>query len=68
MTKNNVMAIKLAIVSSLLGFITYLFIDLAKNGSPVESAIGQMGAFVVGFFGLISVISTLVFFLTTEEN
>lgn len=66
MTKQNKMTIKLGVVSAFLSYVTYLFIELAKNGTPMESALGQMGAFVVGVFAGIGIISTIVVFLVEE--
>ena len=69
MTKQNVMTIKLAILSTLGVALTFFLGNYAMNN--INSIIGygsQLLAVVVGVFSAIGVIATLVYFLVEEES
>ena len=68
MTKQNVMTIKLATLSTLGVALTYFLGNYAMNN--ITSVVGygsQLLAVVVGVFSALGVIATLVYFLTEEE-
>jgi len=67
MTKHNKLNLRIALVSGLLSYVTYLFIGLATTGTPTESAIGQLGSFVIGTFAVIGIVTTLVMFVVGED-
>ena len=69
MTKQNKMTIKLATLSSIGVALTYsLATNAMTNANPFVAYGSQLGAFVVGMFSLIGVISTIVYFLVEEES
>ena len=69
MTKQNVMTIKLATLSTLGVALTFFLGNYAMNN--ISSIVGygsQLLAVVVGVFSAIGVIATLVYFLVEEES
>jgi Mg2+ and Co2+ transporter CorA len=69
MTKQNVMTIKLATLSTLGVALTYFLGNYAMNN--ITSVVGygsQLLAVVVGVFSALGIIATLVYFLTEEES
>jgi hypothetical protein len=68
MTKRNTLTLKVAILSALGVSLTFFLGNTAMTTlDAYVSAFSQMGAFVLGMFSLIGVISTLVMFLVDEE-
>jgi len=67
MTKTNKLRIKLSALSLSLTYATYLLAMLAKNGNGMESAIGQLGAMVVGTLTVGFLIATIVY-IFVEDN
>jgi hypothetical protein len=69
MTKQNVMTIKLAILSTLGVALTYFLATNAMTNDNSLVAYGsQLGAVVVGIFSGLGVIATIVYFLVEEES
>jgi Mg2+ and Co2+ transporter CorA len=69
MTKQNVMTIKLATLSTLGVALTYFLGNYAMNN--ITSIVGygsQLLAVVVGVFSALGVIATIVYFLVEEES
>jgi Mg2+ and Co2+ transporter CorA len=69
MTKQNVMTIKLATLSTLGVALTYFLGNYAMNN--ITSVVGygsQLLAVVVGVFSALGVIATIVYFLVEEES
>jgi hypothetical protein len=68
MTKRNTLTLKVAILSALGVSLTFFLGNTAMTTvDAYVSVFSQMGAFVLGMFSLIGVISTLVMFLVDEE-
>jgi hypothetical protein len=68
MTKQNKLTIKVAILSALGVALTFFLANTSvTTPDAATSVFSQMGAFVLGMFSLIGVISTVVMFLV-EDN